>query len=242
MIVETQELTQTHWQGLAHDYDNVMGRDPAMAAMYRAIIAELPASAQTIIDLGTGTGALLRLARWRCPDALLVGLDPAPAMLEQASQKLQGDRAVALTQGSASQLDFPDDHFDAVISNFALHHLSHPDKRECAREIYRVLRPGGRLIYGDQHCRRMGDPGDRDWVEDMFDLFTLKARHYLRTASLDRMLLQIRLIPAFLLADGEIPATVEFWHECLADAGFADIRTITVEPAQLYNRVIVAVK
>jgi ubiquinone/menaquinone biosynthesis C-methylase UbiE len=237
-----QPLPKTHWEDLANGYDGVMSRDPAMHQLYKVIVSQLPSAPDAILDLGTGTGALLQLARARFPFAELVGLDPAPTMLEQARTKTAADPRTSFLLGSAHEIDVPGNSFDAVISNFALHHLSHEEKRQCAHEIFRVLKPGGRLVYGDQHCRRMGDPHDPAWVEDMFDLFSTKARHYLRTAGIDRMILQIKLIPAFLLAEGEIPATVEYWLECLTDAGFASLEVIATEPEYLYNRVIVAVK
>lgn len=238
--VEVQ--VETHWQDLAAGYDVVMGVDPSMSALLRSIVTELPTDQQRILDLGTGTGALLQQLRKRYPYCSLVGLDPAPAMLEQARKKMCSDSRIEFILGSAHRIDAPDKSFDSVVSNFALHHLTHEQKRECSREVSRVLVPGGYLVYGDQHCRRMGGPDDKEWVEDLFELFCTKARHYLRTAGLDRMLLQVRLMPQFLLADGEIPATVEFWQECLADAGLLTNKVVVIEPEYIYHRIIVARK
>lgn len=240
--METTAPTDTHWQELAGGYDEVMGADPAMHALYRAILDEMPPSVGAVLDLGTGTGALLRLVRARHPAGRLTGLDPAPAMLEQAREKMKGDPNVKFVLGSANLIDSPDGSFDVVVSNFALHHLTHEQKGECAREIWRVLVPGGLLIYGDQHCRRMGTPLDREWLEDMFDLFSAKALHYLHTAGPERMLLQVRLLPKFLLAEGEIPATVEYWQDCFKRAGLLPTKVIVAGPEFLYHRVLVAVK
>lgn len=237
-----QTHSETHWQELATDYDKVMGKDPAMQALYETILAELPPAPCSVLDLGTGTGTLLGLVRTRYPVSHLVGIDPAPAMVEQALKKMEADGNATFILGSAHQIDFPDTSFDAVISNFALHHLTHAEKKDCAKEVFRVLNPGGRFIYGDMHCRRMGTPDDPDWVRDMFELLCDKAHYFLQTAGLKRMLLQIQLIPKFLLADKEIPATVDYWQDCLIATGFLPVKVIVVEPEFLYHRVIVASK
>lgn len=238
----TQEKNATHWQNLASNYDEVMSGVPQMHALHTQIINSLPLNPKRIMDLGTGTGALIEKIIKIYPDCEVVGLDPAPAMLQQARSKFKHNPLITFLECSAHKIDAPNNYFDAIVSNYALHHLTDAQKILCANEIYRILLPQGRLIYGDQHCRKMGEPEDKAWVEDMFDLLCAKARHYLHTASLERMLLQIELIPKFLLKDGEILATVEYWCHALQEAGFSSSDVITLEPANLFNRVIIATK
>lgn len=229
----------THWQSLADGYDPVMGPDPAMSALRRRIVERLPDGTSRVLDLGTGTGILLELTRCRFPDCHLVGLDPAPAMLEEARPKLPG---AELLLGSADALDLPSASFDAVISNFALHHLEHEAKRRCAEEIHRVLVPGGLLVFGDQYCPRMGTPADPEWVAEMLEHFSRKARHFLDSAGTGRMLLQVKLMPRLLTADGEVPCTVDYWLDCLDAAGFAGTEVEAVGPELLLHHVVVARK
>ena len=229
----------SHWQELAEGYDPVMGQDPAMRALWECILDRLPPSPRRILDLGTGTGILLQLVQRRFPDCRLVGIDPAPAMLEKTRRKLP---SAELILGSAEEIEQPEGTFDAVVSNFALHHLSHPQKQRCAEEIHRVLAPGGTLVFGDQYCPRMGTPEDPEWVEEMLDHFSSKARYFLRTAGVGRMLLQVRLMPRLLTADGEIPCTVDFWLDSLRSAGFSSPQAHVVEPAFLLHRVLTAHK
>jgi ubiquinone/menaquinone biosynthesis C-methylase UbiE len=242
IIIKQPEQIHTYWNDLASEYDNIMGSDPTMCDLYTAILRELPTTFDSVLDLGTGTGSLLTLIHGHRPQTHLVGLDPAPAMLAQAHAKIGQNGNTTFILGSAHQIDAPDETFDVVVSNFALHHLTHAQKQECAYEVFRVLKPGGHFIFGDQHCRRMGTPKDKKWVEDIFDLFCTKARHYLDTAGLERMLLQVRLLPQFLLAEGELPATVEFWQNSLCNSGFQFIRVTTIQPEFIYHRVITAIK
>lgn len=231
--------TETHWEDEASGYDSVMSSDPALAALHDAILNWVPSGVAPLLDLGCGTGALLlRIAR-RDPEQTLIGLDPSVQMLEIARERVP---QCLFVEASAERIPLADGDVGIVISNFALHHLTHEAKREAAKEIARVLRPGGLLVFGDQHIPIMGTPDDPVWQESVLNLFTEKARFYLRNASAERALLQIRLLPRFLQMDGEIPATVAYWRECLEGAGLEVQNIIATPPEALYNRVIIAQK
>lgn len=237
-----QTLPTTHWGEFAANYDDIMLNDPSMCSLYKAILSEITVPPKSAIDLGTGTGNLLMLLKECYPSCQLIGLDPTQTMLDLLASKTAGDENIKFILGSAHAIDLPNNKLELVISNFALHHLNHAEKLECAKEVFRLLKPGGLFIFGDQFCRKMGTPDNKEWVADMLDLFSSKAAYYLQTAGVERMLLQIKLLPKFLLADGEIPATVEYWQECLITAGLLPLKFISVGPEFLYHRVIVAKK
>jgi ubiquinone/menaquinone biosynthesis C-methylase UbiE len=237
MITQT---TATHWNELTDGYDPIMSSDPAYRSLLTKIVDRVPVGTGSILDLGCGTGALTKLCCIVHPDARIVGLDPATKMLEEARNRVNKPR-VSFEEGSAADLGmFRSASFDTVVSNFALHHLSHEDKRVCAREVYRVLRPGGVFVYGDQHCTVMGDVDDPERVLRTLELLTDKARYYFLHAGMERMLLQLRLLPRFISQDGEIMATPEFWIEAVQSAGFEGIDVDIIEPGELMNRVIFA--
>lgn len=101
-----------------------------------------------VLDVGTGPGVLLlELARLR-PDLRLTGVDLSPGMVGEAVKNLApfGDRAQAQV-ADVAQLPFPDASFDAVVSSLSLHHWERPE--QAARELARVLRPGGRICVYD---------------------------------------------------------------------------------------------
>jgi ubiquinone/menaquinone biosynthesis C-methylase UbiE len=233
-----QSLVTTHWNEFATGYDPIMSSDPAYRDLLTRIVQRVPADARTILDLGCGTGALTKLCHLVHRNAEIVGLDPATKMLEEARVRIASPK-VRFEEGSAADLSmFPSHSFDAVVSNFALHHLSHDDKKVCAHEVFRVLRPGGWFIYGDQHCNVMGEVDDPERVLHTLELLTNKARHYFLNAGMERMLLQLRLLPRFINQDGEILATPEFWIEAIRNAGFTNIETDVIQPADLMNRVL----
>ena len=105
---------------------------------------------QRVLDVGCGTGNLLRTIGKQHPGVELAGVDPDLKMLARAESKLRrAGLRVRLDRGFAQELDFPDDSFDAVFSSLMLHHLDTSSKDEMLREVHRVLRPGGVLVLAD---------------------------------------------------------------------------------------------
>ena len=100
-----------------------------------------------ILDVGCGTGRLLRAAEARFPGAELVGVDPAPQMVRQAQASAGEGSSIRFHQAAAEKLPFPDSRFDLVFSTLTFHHWS--DQAKAVAEIARVLAPGGRWLLAD---------------------------------------------------------------------------------------------
>jgi ubiquinone/menaquinone biosynthesis C-methylase UbiE len=101
---------------------------------------------QRVLEIGCGTGRLLRLVRRRYPGVDLAGLDPDPDALDRARRTLAGPGPlVRLDRGFADALPYPDGGTDRVLSSYMWHHLDPADRSRALREIRRVLRAGGSL-------------------------------------------------------------------------------------------------
>lgn len=100
-----------------------------------------------VLDVGCGTGRLLRSARERFPSALLAGLDPAPEMVRQARSVTPPAAAIEFQEGAAESLPFRADEFDLVLSTMTFHHWADPARG--AGEIRRVLTAQGRWVLAD---------------------------------------------------------------------------------------------
>ena len=106
----------------------------------------------SILDVGCGTGRLLRALASRYPDAQLNGIDPAEQMIHEAT-KLHSH--ASFNVGPAEKLPYADNTFDLVCSSISFHHWA--DQAQGLREIARVLRAGGMFCLADHtvHCARL---------------------------------------------------------------------------------------
>jgi len=134
--------------GLADGYDRraavlSLGQDPRWK---RFLAARLPVGPDAhVLDVATGTGAvaaeLVRLHGCR-----VTGLDQSPEMLAAARERLVRvgrDGRVALVEGEAERLPFPDASFDGLTVTYLLRYVDDP--AATLRELARVLRPGATL-------------------------------------------------------------------------------------------------
>jgi ubiquinone/menaquinone biosynthesis C-methylase UbiE len=98
---------------------------------------------ERVLDVACGPGNTTRAMLAELgPSAEMVGFDAAATMLRQAVAETDDERA-SYVHGDAHTLPFPDDAFDAVSCQAALH-LMH-DPSHALGEMVRVLRPGGRI-------------------------------------------------------------------------------------------------
>lgn len=109
-----------------------------------------PRSGEHVVDVGSGGGIdSLIAARMVGPTGQVVGVDMTPAMLDRAraAAKESGLHNVEFREAYMEELPVPDAWADVVISNGVLNLT--PDKQKTLGEMFRVLRPGGRLQVGD---------------------------------------------------------------------------------------------
>jgi demethylmenaquinone methyltransferase / 2-methoxy-6-polyprenyl-1,4-benzoquinol methylase len=125
---------------------------------------------QRVLDLAGGTGDLAaRFSRMVGPDGEVVLGDINASMLQRGRERLT-DRGVAgnlqYVQVNAEALPFPDDHFDCITIAFGLRNVT--DKDAALASMYRVLRPGGRLLVLEfSHPRAPG-------LKPLYDLYSFK--------------------------------------------------------------------
>ena len=106
---------------------------------------------ERVLDIGCGTGSLAIAAKRQVGQTgTVIGIDASPEMLARARKKAKNaGMQIEFRNEAAEALSFANGQFDAVLSTVMLHHLPEEARKQCVREIRRVLKPGGRLLAVD---------------------------------------------------------------------------------------------
>lgn len=142
----------------AHDHLagrwHAVGQDFALGTLRAEVLAQAWPAGARVADLGCGTGFL---ANWLAErGASVIAVDHSERML--AAARPGAASRVSFRQGELDALPLADGEVDAAFSNLVWHHL--PDHAAAAREMFRVLRPGGTIVVSDLL------PHDADWMRD----------------------------------------------------------------------------
>jgi ubiquinone/menaquinone biosynthesis C-methylase UbiE len=144
MTTEEIDPVVKEYAAHARDYDRTWSF--YIEATTHETLKRLPMSSRArVLDVGCGTGELLRRLRAKYPDATLAGIDPVEEMLAVASDKLRGKENLRV--GYADTLPWRAASFDVVVSCNMFHYITHPV--DALREMGRVLRPGGVVVLTD---------------------------------------------------------------------------------------------
>ncbi|MEV0249690.1 methyltransferase domain-containing protein [Nocardia sp. NPDC050712] len=103
------------------------------------------------VDIGCGPGDLVRhLAERTGPGGSVIGVDPSPEMLRYASAHSRHANC-AFEHAPAQALPLPDASADLLTCTFVMHHIPESQRPAALAHMFRVLRPGGRLLLADTH-------------------------------------------------------------------------------------------
>ena len=139
---------QEYFAGIAPRWDEERSLHAPDEIVERAVLETIGSTPyQSVLDIGTGTGRMLRLLADRAERA--VGLDNSHSMLAVARANLERAemRGVDLRQGDAYTPPFAGESFDLVVIHQVLHFLDDPAR--AVREAAQLLSPGGRLVIVD---------------------------------------------------------------------------------------------
>ena len=114
----------------------------------RLVAASGAQHGERVLDIGCGTGYFCRrIAGAVSPDGAVIGIDPSEPMLSYATGHAPAN--CTFRAAGAEDLPFGDGSFDVIVSSLAFHHIPTEHRGDAVREMFRVLRPGGRLLIAD---------------------------------------------------------------------------------------------
>jgi ubiquinone/menaquinone biosynthesis C-methylase UbiE len=129
---------------------NLMTLGQARRLRKRTVDQALIHPGDSVLDVGCGTGEVTLLAKTRARHGAVYGIDPAPEMIAVARRKAaRKGLEIDFRVGVIEALPFPDSSLDVVTSSLMMHHLPDDLKARGLAEIYRVLKPGGRILIAD---------------------------------------------------------------------------------------------
>ncbi len=229
------------WDDFAREYDAVFLEDPVYLNLLEEMIREVgDAASGSVLDLGCGTGnATFQLLR-ASPGAEVLAVDPSLRMRELSAERFKDEAGVTVEEGDGNSIPAGDGTFDVVMSSLTLHHVPRERKAGCARELARVLKPGGRLVYADRFCDVDGPPGDPGRARDMLQKLVGWALYLLDHGATRKMMMVLESIPNDLKENGEYVVTAGEWLDHLAEAGFEGTRVTGVEPVEFGLKVLSA--
>ena len=134
-----------------------------MEQVHRVVLSHLDYDGQgSLLEVGCGSGALAIRAALTWPKAKVIGVDYWGAVYNYSKalcEKNAASEGVAsrcvFQHGDAKQLDFPDESFDVVISNYVYHNVMGADMQKLLMESLRVLKKGGVFALNDDMKPKM---------------------------------------------------------------------------------------
>ena len=163
-----------------HQANNSEPWDEDMARWYVSLYGDHPTNHKTVeaaglipgdcvLDIGCGSGTAVREAARLVTSGIIIGVDPSPAMIRIAKEKSLDPTVVGRIRflvGSAERLPVETDTVTVALAINSVHHWI--DLPTGLAEIRRVLRPGGRLIFGEEIVDDEADGSEeRDYREDI---------------------------------------------------------------------------
>jgi len=205
------------WDKRVNEWHSHVTSAAAFGKVLSGLIAvSSPQPADSCVDLGAGTG-FVTMALGPMVSRVLA-IDISPAMIARLAKAAadSGLENISTQVADLSKLQLPPASADLIVSSYALHHLSHADKRALAVRAAAWLRPGGRLVIADMMFGRGASKRDRGiLIQKVVTLAAKGPGGWWRIAK--------NLTRYGLGVGQEHPATPEFWQAALRDAGFTEV-------------------
>ncbi len=148
-----QISVENFYDQLSGDYTALISKCvPRYDEMLYNLFCYLPEGLQPkrILDLGCGTGNLTAAILANFPNSEIHALDLSADILNQCKERFKGNSNIHYHQQDFSSLNFPENHFDLIVSSIAIHHIPDVQKEQLYQQIFKILKSEGIFEFADQ--------------------------------------------------------------------------------------------
>ncbi|MFA5339917.1 MAG: class I SAM-dependent methyltransferase [Candidatus Omnitrophota bacterium] len=241
-IKSKNKTTRDWFNRWSNEYDNTLGK----ISFHRELLDLMVKNSSVrggdrILDIGCGTG-LLSLKFLQKADCGVTGIDLSKEMMaifEDKINKLGLGGRVRLKEMDAESLGFDEGTFDLAVSSVVLHHVK--DKLPALKKIFKVLKPGGRLMIGEVDMDTTGSHSDVKRLKRIVDVLVQEWVPALKDVGVKAFARMYDNGKKHILNDGEYCVGLEQWAGLCRKAGFGPI-TIKRVPRQRAFGTVIATK
>ena len=147
-------IIKNQMEKMVNSYDLYMkritlGREDALRKM-TVTLAQIK-QGDSVLEIGCATGSLSLAAKKQAgQEGRVFGIDIIPGMIEVSKEKAaQAKMDVSFQVANIQDIPFPNEHFDEVMCSFMIFHMSEKVRNNGIKEIFRVLKPNGKLLVLD---------------------------------------------------------------------------------------------
>lgn len=243
MVKTAENKTAKEWfKKWSNKYDKTLGK---MKRHHDLLDLAVKMSAvkknDKVLDMGCGTGflSLKYMAKVPCT---ITAIDNSKEMLSIFKDKVKHlglEYSVKCILCDASDMKFKDNSFDIAAGTVALHHIK--DKQPVINRIYKLLKPGGRIVIGELDIDTTGKIDDIKRLKRIMEYLTEELTHAVKGAGEKALSQMFDNGKKHLLNDGEYCISAKQWANLCKKAGFKKIKIGTVSSFKRL-KVIAAVK
>jgi ubiquinone/menaquinone biosynthesis C-methylase UbiE len=232
-----------NWFGdWANEYDQTIGKLKRHHDLLDLVVEQSHVKSNiAILDIGCGTG-LLALKFLKKSDCHITAIDSSQEMLDIIEKKVKRfelNEKILCQHEDLEDIEFDEGTFDIITSTFSLHHIK--GKYTMIEKIFRMLKPGGRLIIGEIDLDTTGDVRDPKRLMRIMEYLKIEFSLALEEGGVNAFSRMYDNGKKHILNDGEYCISFKQWELICQKANFSTINIQSVPDFEWF-KVLTAVK
>ncbi|MFH1234362.1 MAG: methyltransferase domain-containing protein [Candidatus Diapherotrites archaeon] len=219
-----------YYNELAKKYDTYVPMLPQYRRLVNEVVKGIKADKNSrVLDVGIGTG-FSATSIYKKHKPKIFGVDISEEMLKKCRKNTKGLGAdFVLKKANAKKLGFEGNYFDFAVSSLTLHHLDDKEKLVALKEIYRVLKKGGKVIIGEVLVDVEGGVDNPKRLKHILGRWSYASENALKYAGPFAAGLEIEAMLKVYRKERELCISGKKWLELMKKAGFTGLKEKTID-------------